>query len=111
MDGAEIPSYAQQETTIDTVGEWIAQTVCARWDAEGNPSVAVTMQLAPDGALLSAQLTKSSGDVGWDNAVLQAVRRSDPLPVAENGKAPPTITMTFRPKGCVPRLENEPARF
>jgi len=58
----------------------------------------VTVQLAPDGSLLSARLSKSSGNAGWDNAVLRAVERSDPLPRDENGKAPPTFNITFHPK-------------
>lgn len=123
VDGAEL--YAQREEIIypDTVAEFIAQAVCARsdggktslgyadrvrrrvapniiftGDVEGNLSAVVTVQMAPDGSLLSARLSKSSGDAGWDNAVLRAVERSDPLPRGENGKAPPNITITFRPK-------------
>lgn len=122
VDGAEL--YAQGEETIypDTVAEVIAQTVCARadgkaslgyadrvrrrvapniifnGDVEGNPSTVVAVSLASDGSLLSARLTKSSGDAGWDNAVLRAVERSDPLPRDENGKAPANFTITFRPR-------------
>jgi colicin import membrane protein len=64
----------------------------------GNPAAVVAVQLAPDGSLLSARLAKSSGNAAWDSAVLRAVSRSDPLPRDENGIAPASITITFKPK-------------
>ena len=63
-------------------------------DDDGGAAVS----LAPDGSLLSARLSKSSGNSAWDNAVLRAVERSDPLPRDDNGKAPSSFTITFRPK-------------
>ncbi|MCY1509990.1 protein TolA [compost metagenome] len=67
-------------------------------DIDGNPTAVVSVRLAPDGTLMSARLAKSSGNSAWDNAVLRAVERSDPLPRDEDGKAPASFTITFRPK-------------
>ncbi|KDP87203.1 energy transducer TonB [Cupriavidus sp. SK-3] len=67
-------------------------------DVAGNPAAVVAVRLAPDGSLLSARLTKSSGNSAWDSAVLRAVERSDPLPRDENGIAPASLTITFKPK-------------
>ncbi|WER48786.1 cell envelope integrity protein TolA [Cupriavidus sp. WKF15] len=67
-------------------------------DINGNPAAVVAVRMAPDGSILSARLAKSSGNSGWDNAVLRAVTLSDPLPRDENGVAPPEIRITFWPK-------------
>ena len=67
-------------------------------DISGNPAAVVAVQMAPDGSVLSTRLTKSSGNADWDNAVLRAVSRSDPLPRDENGVAPSEIRITFWPK-------------
>ncbi|GLC91903.1 hypothetical protein Tamer19_13110 [Cupriavidus sp. TA19] len=67
-------------------------------DVPGNPAAVVAVHMAPDGSVLSTRLAKSSGNAGWDNAVLRAVARSDPLPRDENGVAPSNINITFWPK-------------
>jgi colicin import membrane protein len=64
----------------------------------GNPTAVVAVQMAPDGSIMSRRLTKSSGNGAYDEAVLRAVDRSDPLPRDTNGKAPSSVTLTFRPK-------------
>lgn len=82
----------------DRVRRRVQPNIVFAADVEGNPSAVVTVQMASDGSLLSARVSKSSGDAGWDNAVLRAVERSDPLPRDESGKAPSNITITFRLK-------------
>lgn len=67
-------------------------------DVNGNPAAVVAVRMAPDGSVLSTRLAKSSGNSDWDNAVLRAVSRSDPLPRDENGVAPSEIRITFWPK-------------
>lgn len=67
-------------------------------DVAGNPAAVVAVHMAPDGSLLSTRLARSSGNAGWDNAVLRAVQRSDPLPRDSNGVAPSNILITFWPK-------------
>ncbi len=90
--GKASPGYA------DRVRRRVQPNIAFTGDVEGNPSAVVTVSLASDGSLLSARLSKSSGDSAWDNAVLRAVERSDPLPRDESGKAPSNFTITFRPK-------------
>ncbi|KWR84880.1 MULTISPECIES: cell envelope integrity protein TolA [Cupriavidus] len=91
--GKASPGYA------DRVRRLVKPNIIFGGDVEGNPAAVVSVSLAPDGSLLSARLTKSSGNSDWDNAVLRAVHRSDPLPRDEDGKAPANFTITFRPKG------------
>lgn len=67
-------------------------------DINGNPAAVVAVRMAPDGSVLSMRIAKSSGNAAWDNAVLRAVSRSDPLPRDENGVAPSEIRITFWPK-------------
>lgn len=91
--GKASPGYS------DRVRRKVKPNIIFNGEVQGNPSAVVAVRLAPDGSILSKRLSKSSGDTEWDNAVLRAVERSDPLPRDEDGKAPSfEFTITFRPK-------------
>ena len=65
----------------------------------GNPAAVVKVNLAPDGAILSTDLVSSSGNTGWDRAVLLALTRAESLPKDDNGKIPQReVKLTFKPK-------------
>jgi colicin import membrane protein len=65
----------------------------------GNPAAVVQVNLAPDGAILSTSLVSSSGNSGWDRAVLLALSRAESLPKDDNGKIPQReVKLTFKPK-------------
>ncbi|QWE28965.1 energy transducer TonB [Polynucleobacter sp. AM-7D1] len=65
----------------------------------GNPAAVVKVNLAPDGAILSTDLVSSSGNAGWDRAVLLALNRAESLPKDDNGKIPQReVKLTFKPK-------------
>jgi colicin import membrane protein len=65
----------------------------------GNSAAIVKVNLAPDGAILSADLLTSSGNAGWDRAVLLALSRAESLPKDDNGKIPQReVKLTFKPK-------------
>jgi TonB family protein len=57
----------------------------------------VEVRCAPSGNLESVRVVRSSGDKAWDQAALEAVRRSDPMPLDENGRAPASFTITLIP--------------
>jgi colicin import membrane protein len=59
----------------------------------------VSVRCSPSGTLLSASISRSSGNEQWDQAALRAVQRSDPMPVDTDGKAPDHFTITLRPAG------------
>ena len=64
-----------------------------------NPAAVVKVNLAPDGAILSTELVTSSGNAGWDRAVLLALTRAESLPKDDNGKIPQReVKLTFKPK-------------
>ncbi|SIT41693.1 hypothetical protein BN2475_310160 [Paraburkholderia ribeironis] len=51
----------------------------------------------PNGKLDPATIVRSSGDADWDATALQAVQRSNPMPIDTNGKAPARFLITLRP--------------
>jgi TonB family protein len=60
----------------------------------------IEIRCTPDGTLLSATINRSSGDTAIDDAALQSVRRSDPLPatpVGADGKPLTRFLVTLRP--------------
>lgn len=59
----------------------------------------VSVRCSSSGTLLSASISRSSGNEQWDQAALRAVQRSDPMPVDTDGKAPDHFTITLRPAG------------
>ncbi len=65
----------------------------------GNPAAVILVSLAPDGAILSASIQSSSGNAGWDRAVLLALSRAESLPKDDNGKIPQReVKLTFKAK-------------
>ena len=65
----------------------------------GNPAAVIQVNLAPDGAILSTSILTSSGNSGWDRAVLLALSRAESLPKDDNGKIPQReVKLTFKPK-------------
>jgi colicin import membrane protein len=64
---------------------------------EGSPRAEVEVRAAPDGAILSRRLIKSSGDKNWDEAVLRAIDRTGVLPRDTDGTVPSSITIIFTP--------------
>jgi len=65
----------------------------------GNPAAVILVNLAPDGVILSTSIQSSSGNAGWDRAVLLALSRAESLPKDDNGKIPQReVKLTFKPK-------------
>lgn len=65
----------------------------------GNPAAVVSVDLAPDGTILSRNILTSSGNAGWDRAVLLALERAESLPKDDNGLIPQRqVKLTFKPR-------------
>lgn len=90
--GTTSPGYA------DKVRRRVTPNILFDGDLPDNPTAVVAVHLAPDGTVLDARLSRSSGHTGWDNAVLRAVARSNPLPRDDNGVAPAHINLYFQPR-------------
>jgi colicin import membrane protein len=67
-------------------------------EVPGNPQAVVEVRCAPDGAITGRRLVKSSGVQEWDEAVLRAIDRTGELPRDVDGRVPPSIEITFRPR-------------
>jgi colicin import membrane protein len=65
---------------------------------EGNPVAEVEVRCAPDGAILSRKLVKSSKNPGWDEAVLRAIDKTEILPRDVDGRVPASLTLVFSPR-------------
>ncbi len=82
---------------VDKIRRHVKSNMAFNADAiDGNPQAVVAVQCAPDGSILNAQIVHASGNPAWDDAVLRAVQKSDPMPRDSNGKAPANFTFTYR---------------
>jgi len=67
---------------------------------DGNSSVEYAIELLPDGYLRATpRIRKSSGVPGFDDAVLKAIRKSEPFPKDSTGKVPSSFILIHKPKG------------
>ena len=65
---------------------------------DGNPRAEVEVLAAPDGTIVKARITQSSGNKAWDDAVVRALHKTDTLPRDVDGRVPGTLRIGFRPK-------------
>jgi colicin import membrane protein len=63
-----------------------------------NPAAEVEVRTSPDGTIISRKLIKTSGVRSWDDAVLNAIDKTEVLPRDVDGRVPPVLTLVFRPK-------------
>lgn len=66
----------------------------------GNPRALVEIRTSPDGTILAGKvkLIQSSGVKAWDDAVLNAILKTEILPKDVDGRVPPVLEIGFRPK-------------
>ena len=64
----------------------------------GNPQATVEVKVAPDGTIIGRRLLKSSGVPAWDEAVLRAIDKTEVLPRDTDGRVPPSLEISFRPR-------------
>jgi colicin import membrane protein len=67
-------------------------------DVPGNPLAIVEIRTSPDGTILSYKIISPSGNKAWDDAVLKAIVKTATLPRDEDGRVPPVLEISFRPK-------------
>jgi len=67
-------------------------------DMAGNPTAEVEVRTSPDGTIVSRKLLKTSGVKSWDEAVLKAIDKTEVLPRDVDGRVPPSLVISFRPK-------------
>lgn len=67
-------------------------------DGATNPTAEVQVTLGPDGRILGTKVLKASADGDWDRAVLRAIEKAETLPRDVDGRVPPVLILTFRPR-------------
>lgn len=78
-----------RNNTIFNVPEYLAN----------NPAVEYAVELLPDGSIRGqVRKLKSSGIPGFDEAVLNAIEKSQPFPPDKSGKVPSSFNIVHRPK-------------
>ncbi|WP_034298574.1 cell envelope integrity protein TolA [Herbaspirillum sp. RV1423] len=85
--GRKLGAKIRSNTIFDVPGELSA-----------NPAVEYTVELLPDGMVRSIRKNRTSGIPGFDEAVLQAINKSQPFPPDKDGRVPNSFTFTHLPK-------------
>lgn len=85
--GRKLGAKIRSNTIFDVPGELSA-----------NPAVEYTVELLPDGTVRSIRKNRTSGIPGFDEAVLQAINKSQPFPPDKDGRVPNSFTFTHLPK-------------
>ena len=67
-------------------------------DGSANPTAEVQVTLLPDGTIGGTKVLKASGDAEWDRAVLRAIEKAERLPRDVDGRVPPVLVISFRPR-------------
>jgi colicin import membrane protein len=65
---------------------------------DGNPTAEVEVRTSPDGTIISRRLTRASGVKSWDDAVLNAIDKTEILPKDVDGRVPTSLVISFRPR-------------
>jgi colicin import membrane protein len=63
----------------------------------GNPVTEIEVSLSPTGDILSRRIVKGSGNKSWDNAALNAIDKTEKLPL-DNGKNWSPLTIVLSPQ-------------
>lgn len=63
----------------------------------GNPITEIEVSLSPSGDILSRRISKRSGNTAWDNAALNAIDKTEKLPL-DNGKVWSPLVIVLSPQ-------------
>ncbi len=67
-------------------------------EPRGNPVAEVEVRADASGNILGRRLLKASGQPSWDEAVLKAIDKTEVLPRDTDGRVPPLLVLSFRPR-------------
>jgi colicin import membrane protein len=86
-------------TWIDKIRNKIRGHIVLPPNIQGNPEALVLVSQLPNGEVLEAKLVISSGHAAYDDAVLRAIKKSEPLPQPDTpGLFERDLQLKFRPK-------------
>lgn len=81
-------SLASAIPYADRVRAVVKPNITLREELPGNPLAEVEVRLATDGSILEARLVTGSGFASWDQAVMEAVQKTERLPLDSDGRIP-----------------------
>jgi len=96
--GAALKSSGPSASYAGRIRARIKPNITFTEDVAGNPKAEVEVRASSDGTILSRKLLSSSGNKAWDEAVLKAIDKTAALPRDEDGRVPPVLEISFRPK-------------
>ncbi|PUE17481.1 cell envelope integrity protein TolA [Limnohabitans sp. MMS-10A-178] len=96
--GAALKSSGPSASYAGRIRARIKPNITFTEDVAGNPKAEVEVRTSTDGTILSRKLLSSSGNKAWDEAVLKAIDKTATLPRDEDGRVPPVLEISFRPK-------------
>jgi hypothetical protein len=65
---------------------------------KGNPETVIEVVCKSSGKIIGKKLIRTSGNLAWDEAVLNAIDKTESLPRDENGNIPSKVSIGFRPR-------------
>jgi TonB family protein len=98
-----IGTHTAQNYSLGTVSyaqilvQKIKPNIIVKGKVESGIAAEVEINSSEDGRITSYNLIKSSGNKIWDDAVLDAVFKTQSLPLDANGKVPGKLIVIFRP--------------
>jgi colicin import membrane protein len=96
--GTSLQASAPSATYAGRIVGRVKPNIVYTEDTSGNPSAVVEVRTAPDGTIVGRKLLKASGVPAWDEAVLKAIDKTEVLPRDTDGRVPPNLVITFRPR-------------
>ncbi len=96
--GAAVQSSGPSASYAGRVSAKVKPNIVFTEDLAGNPTAEVEVRAAVDGTIVSRRLLKSSGTKSWDDAVLKAIDKTEVLPRDVDGRIPPLLVISFRPR-------------
>jgi len=97
--GTTLKSSAPSANYAGRIAAKIKGNIVFSDDIAGNPVAEIEVRTAPDGSIVGTpRVTKSSGVKSWDDAVVNAILKTEVLPRDLDGRIPAVISMRFKPK-------------
>lgn len=90
--GAGMSSYAAALSAA------VKRNIVLTSSVAGNPVCVVEVSTAPSGKITDFRVIAPSNEPEWDAAVLDALRKTGWLPLDEDGRVPPKLEITFKPR-------------
>lgn len=97
VDPARCPKVPMGTSYAEKVRAAIKPNIQWKNHSTENPVAEAEATLDAEGRIIAIRLVKSSGNLGWDAAVLRALERTKSIPKDVYGAVPPRLVVVFSP--------------